>query len=80
MSLIPFLKPKKMPGTRILRLGEGDRAVFRVVIRGSIDSVWREITKTDELQKCMFKMRLDTDGLHPRLSSITTKHRSKCTL
>jgi uncharacterized protein YndB with AHSA1/START domain len=46
-------------------MGAGDKAIFRVVIRGSIDSVWREITKTDELQKCMFNMRLDTDGLKP---------------
>src|SRR5438445_751360 len=46
-------------------MGESDKAVFRVVIHGSIDSVWREITKTDELQKCMFNMRLDTDGLRP---------------
>lgn len=46
-------------------MGEGDKAIFRVLIHGSIDSVWREITKTDELQKCMFNMRLDTDGLKP---------------
>jgi uncharacterized protein YndB with AHSA1/START domain len=41
------------------------RAVFSVFIRGSIEEVWREITKTDELQKCMFNMRLHTDGLKP---------------
>ena len=46
-------------------MAEGEKAIFRVVIRGSIDSVWREITKTDELQKCMFNMRLETDGLRP---------------
>ena len=46
-------------------MSDSDKAVFRVVIRGSIDAVWREITKTDELQKCMFNMRLDTDGLKP---------------
>ena len=46
-------------------MAEGEKAVFRIVIRGSIDSVWREITKTDELQKCMFNMRLETDGLKP---------------
>jgi uncharacterized protein YndB with AHSA1/START domain len=46
-------------------MAEGEKAIFRIVIRGSIDSVWREITKTDELQKCMFNMRLDTDGLKP---------------
>lgn len=46
-------------------MAEGEKAIFRVVIRGSIDSVWREITKTDELQKCMFNMRLETNGLKP---------------
>ncbi|MBS0262231.1 MAG: SRPBCC domain-containing protein [Planctomycetes bacterium] len=46
-------------------MGESDKAVFRVVIRGSIEAVWHEITKTDELQKCMFNMRLETNGLKP---------------
>src|SRR5437868_12614241 len=46
-------------------MAEGEKAVFRVVIRGSIDDVWREITRTDEPQKCMFNMRLETDGLKP---------------
>jgi uncharacterized protein YndB with AHSA1/START domain len=46
-------------------MAEGEKAVFRVVIRGSIDDVWREITKTDEPQKCMFNMQLETDGLRP---------------
>jgi uncharacterized protein YndB with AHSA1/START domain len=42
-----------------------ERAVFRVFIRGSVDAVWREITKTDALQGCMFNMRLVTPGLAP---------------
>jgi uncharacterized protein YndB with AHSA1/START domain len=42
-----------------------DKAVFRVFIRGSIQDVWREITKEGEPQKCMFNMRLETDGLKP---------------
>ena len=46
-------------------MSQHDKAVFRVFIRGSIQDVWREITKTEELQKCMFNMRLDTDGLRP---------------
>lgn len=46
-------------------MADGERAVFKVFIQGSIERVWREITKTDELQKCMFNMRLDTDGLKP---------------
>jgi uncharacterized protein YndB with AHSA1/START domain len=44
---------------------EGEKSVFRVVIKGSVQDVWREITRTDELQKCFFNMRLDTDGLKP---------------
>ena len=44
---------------------ETERAVFKVFIRGSIEAVWREITKTDEPQLAMFNMKLDTDGLKP---------------
>ena len=44
---------------------ETEKCVFKVFIRGSVEAVWREITKTDELQKCMFNMRLDTPGLRP---------------
>jgi len=44
---------------------EPGKAVFKVFIRGRIDDVWREITKTDEVQKCMFDMRLHTPGLKP---------------
>jgi uncharacterized protein YndB with AHSA1/START domain len=42
-----------------------EKAVFRVFIRGPIQAVWREITKEGEPQKCMFNMRLETDGLKP---------------
>jgi uncharacterized protein YndB with AHSA1/START domain len=44
---------------------ETEKAVFKVFIKGSIAAVWREITKTDELQKGFFNMRLDTNGLKP---------------
>jgi uncharacterized protein YndB with AHSA1/START domain len=44
---------------------ETERAVFKIFIRGSIDAVWREITKTDELQGCFFNMWMDTTGLRP---------------
>jgi uncharacterized protein YndB with AHSA1/START domain len=47
--------PDTKPGT--------ERAVFKVVIKGTIDAVWREITKTDTIQQCMFNMRLHTSGL-----------------
>jgi uncharacterized protein YndB with AHSA1/START domain len=46
-------------------MAETERAVFKVHIRGSIEDVWREITKTDEVQGAMFNMRLHTDGLKP---------------
>jgi uncharacterized protein YndB with AHSA1/START domain len=41
------------------------RQVFKIHINGAIEDVWREITKTDEVQKCMFNMQLHTDGLKP---------------
>jgi uncharacterized protein YndB with AHSA1/START domain len=41
----------------------GERAVFKVMIKGPIDAVWREITKTDSVQRAMFNMRLHTPGL-----------------
>lgn len=59
-------------------MAETERAVFRVVIKGSIEDVWREITKTDEDQGCMFNMRLHTDGLAPggqiRMRTISGKY------
>ncbi len=39
--------------------------VYKVVIRGTVDAVWREITKTDEAQQAIFNMKLDTPGLEP---------------
>ena len=36
--------------------------VFEVMIRGSIDDVWNEITKTDELQGAIFNARMHTSG------------------
>src|SRR6266480_3250448 len=40
-------------------------AVYKVVIRGTIQAVWREITKTGAAQQAMFNMRLHTTGLKP---------------
>ena len=37
--------------------------VFEVMIDGAIDDVWREITKTDELQGAIFNARMHTTGL-----------------
>lgn len=44
-------------------MSETERAVFRVHIRGAIEDVWREITKTDTLQKAMFNARMHTTDL-----------------
>lgn len=44
---------------------EKQKAVFKVFIRGTIQDVWREITKTDEPQGAFFNMQLHTDGLRP---------------
>lgn len=40
-----------------------ERAVFRVFIRGPIEKVWHEITKTDAAQGCFFNAWLNTPGL-----------------
>ena len=37
------------------------REVFKVHIRGKIEDVWHEVTKTTEVQKPMFNMRMDCD-------------------
>lgn len=42
-----------------------DKAVFRVRIRGTVDDVWRELTRTDRPQWAMFNSVLDTDGVAP---------------
>src|ERR1051325_1990257 len=40
----------------------GETAIFKVFIRGSIQDVWREITRTDQPQRAMFNMMLHTNG------------------
>jgi uncharacterized protein YndB with AHSA1/START domain len=44
-------------------MAETERAVFKIHINGSIDAVWREITKTREPQGAFFNMQLHTPGL-----------------
>ena len=44
---------------------ETERAVFKIFIRGTIEAVWREITKSDEPQGCFFNMWMETTGLRP---------------
>lgn len=46
-------------------MSETERAVFKVRIDGSIDDVWRELTRSDRPQWAMFNSRLDTDGVAP---------------
>ena len=46
-------------------MSDTERAVFQVHIRGDIQDVWREITKSDSLQKAIFNARMHTNGLRP---------------
>ena len=41
---------------------ESDKALFEIHIRGSIEAVWKEITKTDVPQETFFNMLMDTPG------------------
>ena len=41
------------------------KAVFRVVIDGSIDAVWRELTKQGEAQAAVFNAWLHAQALAP---------------
>ena len=42
---------------------EMETEVFEVLIDGRIEDVWREITKTDEVQGAIFNAKLHTTGL-----------------
>ena len=42
---------------------KSDKAVYRVTIRGSVDDVWRELTRTDRPQRAMFNSVMHTDRL-----------------
>jgi uncharacterized protein YndB with AHSA1/START domain len=44
-------------------MSDRKEAVFRVHIRGAIEDVWHEITKTDEAQGAFFNAWLHTPGL-----------------
>ncbi len=43
-------------------MADTERAVYEIHIRGNIEEVWRQITKTDEPQECFFNMYMDTPG------------------
>jgi uncharacterized protein YndB with AHSA1/START domain len=46
-------------------MAETTKAVFRVVINGSIEAVWRELTKQDEPQAAVFNAWLHAQALAP---------------
>ncbi len=46
-------------------MADTTKIVSKIHIKGTIQEVWREITKTGEIQKSMFNMQLHTDGLAP---------------
>lgn len=43
-------------------MAETERALFEIHIRGAIEEVWRQITKTDEPQETFFNMYMDVPG------------------
>jgi uncharacterized protein YndB with AHSA1/START domain len=49
-----------MPETKPSETAATEKATFKVFIKGPIEAVWREITKTDSVQQCFFNMRLHT--------------------
>ena len=46
-------------------MAEAQKAVFKIVINGSIDAIFRELTKTDAPQGAIFNSMLTTKGLAP---------------
>ncbi len=55
----------------------GASEVFEVFIKGTVDDVWREVTKTDAVQRPMFNMRMDTElvaGAPLRMRSANGKY------
>ena len=46
-------------------MAETTKAVFRVVINGSIDAVWRELTKQGDAQAAVFNCWLHSLALSP---------------
>lgn len=54
------------------------KSISTIFIKGSIDAVWREITKTGEAQKCFFNNVMHTTGLRPgatiQMRSISDKY------
>lgn len=44
---------------------DSEKTKFKVFIEGTLDQVWQELTRTDEVQKAMFDARMHTPGLAP---------------
>ena len=42
-----------------------EKHVFKIQINGTLNQVWHELTKTDEVQKAMFDSQMHTDKLEP---------------
>lgn len=52
-----------MPRTEISRETSPTQALFRVHIRGALQDVWDEITRTDDVIPCFFNMRMHAERL-----------------
>lgn len=52
---------------------ETEKSVFKVFIEGSIEAVWKEITKTDEVQRAFFNSRLHGGGAVGKKIRVTSK-------
>jgi uncharacterized protein YndB with AHSA1/START domain len=46
-------------------MSETERAVFEIFIRGTIEQVWEELTRTEGVQRAMFNSRMHVDRLAP---------------
>lgn len=46
-------------------MAEANKAVFRIVIKGTMEAIYRELTKTDSPQGAVFNSMLTTKGLAP---------------
>lgn len=52
-----------MPEPAIARETSPTQALFRIHIRGSLQEVWDEITRTDDVIPCFFNMRMHAERL-----------------
>ncbi|HUP21885.1 MAG TPA: SRPBCC domain-containing protein [Thermoanaerobaculia bacterium] len=46
-------------------MSETERAVFKVLIHGTLEQVWEELTRTEGVQRAMFNSRMHVDRLAP---------------